>query len=154
LYPSRMIDEGMVRSIFRPIGKISPVHETESLRQSVNALAQINLEAHNRNQAPYRLPANKNSIPSAMESALASITESMGGNAISYVETPRGIDPKAIISKSEAFDLRDYLQEVEGAFIRHALEDAQGSVSKAARTLGLHRTTLIEKMKKLSLEDQ
>ena len=35
----------------------------------------------------------------------------------------------------------------------HALEEAQGSVSKAARTLGLHRTTLIEKMKKLSLEE-
>jgi sigma-54 specific flagellar transcriptional regulator A len=154
LYPSRMIDEGMVRSIFRPIGKVSPVHETESLRQSVNALAQINLEAHHRNQAPYRLPANKNTIPSAMESALASISESIGETAIRYAETPRGIDPKAVISKADAFDLREYLQEVEGVFIRHALEDAQGSVSKAARTLGLHRTTLIEKMKKLSLEEQ
>ncbi len=154
LYPSRVIDESMVRSIFRPVGKVSPTHETESLRQSVNALAQINLEAHQRNQAPYRLPApNKPHIPSAMESALASMTENMADMSTSYVEKPRTVDPKAVIFNTDAFDLREYLQEVEGVFIRFALDDAQGSVSKAARTLGLHRTTLIEKMKKLSLEE-
>ncbi|NDB70619.1 MAG: hypothetical protein EB015_21960 [Methylocystaceae bacterium] len=119
----------------------------------MNALAQINLEAHHRNHAPYRLPGHKASAPSAMESALASISESMGEAAIPFVNSPRSIDPKAVIDHAESFDLREYLQEVEGIFIRHALEDAQGSVSKAARTLGLHRTTLIEKMKKLSLEE-
>jgi sigma-54 specific flagellar transcriptional regulator A len=52
---------------------------------------------------------------------------------------------------ADAFNLRDYLSALEASFIRAALAEAQNSVSAAARLLGLQRTTLIEKMKKLSI---
>jgi DNA-binding NtrC family response regulator len=99
-----------------------------------------------------------------MNSALASIDASLSdqdgqpfaGSLNSHQRNgtdPRSIDPQQVINQADAFDLREYLLEVEGHFIRYALDDAKGSVSKAARTLGLHRTTLIEKMKKLSLDE-
>jgi sigma-54 specific flagellar transcriptional regulator A len=94
-----------------------------------------------------------------MSSALASIEASMNDQgdtpfaSSSFSAANRPVDPRQVIALSESFDLREYLLEVEGTFIRYALDDAKGSVSKAARTLGLHRTTLIEKMKKLSLDD-
>jgi sigma-54 specific flagellar transcriptional regulator A len=43
------------------------------------------------------------------------------------------------------------MAELETTFIKTALGDANGSVSAAARLLGLQRTTLIEKMKKFSI---
>jgi len=167
LYPNKQIDAAMVQSIFRSAAKPSPVNETESLRKSVQGLAQVNLAAHERNQAAYRTPMggmfdplpSSNSVPSAMSSALASIEASMNdqGDApftnSSYSAAHRPVDPHQVIAMSESFDLREYLLDVEGTFIRYALDNAKGSVSKAARTLGLHRTTLIEKMKKLSLDD-
>jgi sigma-54 specific flagellar transcriptional regulator A len=52
---------------------------------------------------------------------------------------------------ASGFNLRDYLGALEASFIRAALAEAQNSVSAAARLLGLQRTTLIEKMKKLSI---
>jgi len=167
LYPNKQIDAAMVQSIFRSAAKPSPVNETESLRKSVQGLAQVNLAAHERNQAAYRTPMggmfdplpSSNSVPSAMSSALASIEASMNDQGdtpftnSSYSAAHRPVDPHQVIAMSESFDLREYLLDVEGTFIRYALDNAKGSVSKAARTLGLHRTTLIEKMKKLSLDD-
>ncbi len=167
LYPNKQIDGAMVQSIFRSAVKPSPVNETESLRKSVQGLAQVNLAAHERNQAAYRTPMggmfdplpSGNPIPSAMSSALASIDASMGDQSGTPFASPsfggasRPVDPRQVIGMSDAFDLREYLLDVEGSFIRYALDDAKGSVSKAARTLGLHRTTLIEKMKKLSLDE-
>ena len=94
-----------------------------------------------------------------MSSALASIDASMSDqsgksfSSQSFGVASRPVDPRQVIGMSDAFDLREYLLDVEGSFIRYALDDAKGSVSKAARTLGLHRTTLIEKMKKLSLDE-
>ena len=168
LYPNKQIDGAMVQSIFRSASKPSPVNETESLRKSVQGLAQVNLAAHERNQAAYRtpmggmfdpLPSSSNALPSAMSSALASIDASMNDQdgtpftTTSHNHAGRPVDPRQVIGMTDTFDLREYLLDVEGTFIRYALDDAKGSVSKAARTLGLHRTTLIEKMKKLSLDE-
>lgn len=49
-------------------------------------------------------------------------------------------------------DLRCYLRDIEVSLIETALERANGSVSKAADTLRLGRTTLIEKMRKHGIE--
>jgi sigma-54 specific flagellar transcriptional regulator A len=48
-------------------------------------------------------------------------------------------------------NLRGYLQEIEIGLIEAALELSEGCVAQAARSLRLKRTTLIEKMKKLSI---
>lgn len=49
-------------------------------------------------------------------------------------------------------DLRCYLRDIEVGLIETALERSNGSVSKAADTLRLGRTTLIEKMRKYGIE--
>uniref|UniRef100_UPI003563E1D3 helix-turn-helix domain-containing protein n=1 Tax=Spongiibacter sp. TaxID=2024860 RepID=UPI003563E1D3 len=51
----------------------------------------------------------------------------------------------------EGLDLKSYLQDLEQHYISQALEREQGVVTRAAQLLGLQRTTLAEKMKKLGL---
>jgi len=58
---------------------------------------------------------------------------------------------RTILSARDGFNLKDYVSALEIAFIRVALEDEDGSVSAAARRLGIQRTTLIEKMRKFGI---
>ncbi len=51
----------------------------------------------------------------------------------------------------EGFDLKAHMQALEKQFILQALERANGTVTQAAKLLGLQRTTLAEKMKKLQM---
>lgn len=51
------------------------------------------------------------------------------------------------------FDLKHYLTELEKALIYKALESADWVVSKAAKNLSLQRTTLIQKIRKLEIEN-
>jgi len=51
-------------------------------------------------------------------------------------------------------DLKAKLQEMERAYIEQALELSRGKRSEAARRLGLKRTTLIQKMKKLDIGEK
>lgn len=63
-------------------------------------------------------------------------------------------DPKgfsADLSGGRTVSLRNYLRDIETRMIECALEANDGCVSATARTLGLQRTTLIEKMKKLAI---
>ncbi len=48
-------------------------------------------------------------------------------------------------------DLRGHLIEIERKLIEQALQRARGTVAQAARLLGLRRTTLVEKMRKLGM---
>ena len=50
-------------------------------------------------------------------------------------------------------DLRVYLRDVEIVLIESALKRAEGTVSKASELLKINRTTLIEKMKKLQINN-
>lgn len=54
-------------------------------------------------------------------------------------------------SMVEGFDLKAHMQELEKQFIVEALRRANGTVTQAAKLLGLQRTTLAEKMKKLKM---
>lgn len=49
-------------------------------------------------------------------------------------------------------DLKALLDDVEQAYIRDALGRTAGAVAESARLLGLRRTTLIEKMRRLQIE--
>lgn len=51
----------------------------------------------------------------------------------------------------QGFDLKEYLAQLEFAYIHHALDENGGIVSHAAKSLGLRRTTLVEKMKKYKI---
>src|SRR2546428_433373 len=50
----------------------------------------------------------------------------------------------------EGVDLYAVLGELEDRLIREALDRSQGNKQQAARYLGLNRTTLVEKLRKLS----
>jgi sigma-54 specific flagellar transcriptional regulator A len=48
-------------------------------------------------------------------------------------------------------DIRKHLLEVEEVLIKAAIDKNSGHITKASECLRLNRTTLIEKMKKLSI---
>jgi sigma-54 specific flagellar transcriptional regulator A len=54
----------------------------------------------------------------------------------------------------EGLDLNQIIGNLERALITRALERSEGVRSKAAQLLGLNRTTLIEKIKKMGIEMQ
>ncbi len=58
---------------------------------------------------------------------------------------------QGIVLPETGFDLKMHLQDMEKAYITEALQRSGGIVTKAAKLLGLQRTTLAEKMKKLDL---
>jgi sigma-54 specific flagellar transcriptional regulator A len=60
-------------------------------------------------------------------------------------------DAKLAVLPKDGIDLRAHLTEIERMLVVQALERAQGVVAHAARLLGLRRTTLVEKLRKLDL---
>ena len=54
---------------------------------------------------------------------------------------------------SAGFDLKQYLNDLEKDIIETALENADWVVAKAAKNLSLQRTTLVEKIKKFSIQN-
>jgi len=66
------------------------------------------------------------------------------------LKTARKEDTLAVLPE-EGIDLRAHLTEIERKLVVQALERSQGVVAHAARLLGLRRTTLVEKLRKLDL---
>ncbi len=52
----------------------------------------------------------------------------------------------------EGFDLKQYLNNLEYALIKQAMEESGGVVAHAAKRLNLRRTTLVEKLRKYGLQ--
>jgi sigma-54 specific flagellar transcriptional regulator A len=50
---------------------------------------------------------------------------------------------------ADGIDLRRHLDTIERSLVQQALERSGGTVAHAARLLGLRRTTLVEKLRKL-----
>ena len=63
---------------------------------------------------------------------------------------PAGITDAALLPAA-GIDLRAHLTQIERRLIEQALERSHGTVAHAARLLGLRRTTLVEKLRKLGL---
>ena len=55
------------------------------------------------------------------------------------------------MAKLGDIDLRGYIRDIEVAMIEAALDKSCGNVARTAEMLRLHRTTLIEKMKKFGI---
>lgn len=62
-----------------------------------------------------------------------------------------GLDSPALLPVN-GIDLKDYLTNLERSLIQQALDDANGVVARAAEKLRIRRTTLVEKMRKYSLQ--
>ena len=52
----------------------------------------------------------------------------------------------------EGFDLKSYIASIEVGIIENALDNSGGVIAHAAKSLGLRRTTLAEKMRKYHIE--
>lgn len=76
------------------------------------------------------------------DSPVQSIVENPSSEQVSILELP----------EDDPVDLTKYVQEVERELILRAIRKANGNKSLAAQMLGLNRTTLIEKMKRLCRE--
>lgn len=72
------------------------------------------------------------------------LPEHLYGSSSFRLNLPEAFPPEGI-------DLQETLKEIEKSLIIKALEVAGGVKSRAAKLLGLNRTTLIEKMKRLGL---
>ena len=56
------------------------------------------------------------------------------------------------MARDDVIDLKSLLDQVEEAYIKQALDHHAGRVSGSARMLGLRRTTLVEKMRRLNIQ--
>jgi DNA-binding NtrC family response regulator len=61
-------------------------------------------------------------------------------------------DPLPLPALDTPIDLRQMLHDLEHAYIRAALAASGGTISRTARLLGLQRTTLIEKMRRMDID--
>jgi len=61
---------------------------------------------------------------------------------------PTVINEPHINFPAEGFDLKTYISNIEIKIIQDALNNTDGVIAQAAKSLGLRRTTLAEKMRK------
>jgi sigma-54 specific flagellar transcriptional regulator A len=75
-------------------------------------------------------------------------------SAGALLDSAAAVDPAvadAALLPAAGIDLRAHLTQIERRLIEQALERSGGTVAHAARLLGLRRTTLVEKLRKLGL---
>ena len=73
-------------------------------------------------------------------------TEEINDNSGDDAQSDLGVLP------SEGINLKDYLADLEVSLVTQALEKNEWVVARAAETLGMRRTTLVEKMRKYELQ--
>lgn len=94
-------------------------------------------------------PGNVRELSNAIERAVVlSTSETLDVTALG-LEAPRASSKPAAPTVPEELDLRSAIKQVEGQLIARALEKAGGNRTEAAAILGLNRTTLVEKLRKL-----
>ncbi|WP_274603728.1 helix-turn-helix domain-containing protein, partial [Polymorphobacter multimanifer] len=82
----------------------------------------------------------------------------VGGSATRVTETMNDVlggtlPPMTLpqLDPGHGVDLRQLIADLEQAYIRAALSACGGTIAGSARLLGLQRTTLIEKMRRLHI---
>lgn len=94
-------------------------------------------------------PGNVRELSNAIERAVVLSSSAMLEATALGLEPARGAKTPTINNVSEELDLRTAIKKVEGQVIARALEKAGGNRTEAASILGLNRTTLVEKLRKL-----
>jgi sigma-54 specific flagellar transcriptional regulator A len=89
-------------------------------------------------------------LETAMDSTDLAATTLSERAALMLLEVPAA-DVSGTFLPLLGLDLRLHVATIEEALIRQALERSQGIVAKAARLLGLRRTTLVEKLRKFDI---
>jgi transcriptional regulator with PAS, ATPase and Fis domain len=101
----------------------------------------------------YAWPGNVRQLENAVERAVAL---GAGRKEIDSADLPPELQPRSTALPSafvelpeEGIDLAGYLASVERDLVHRALERMKGNRNKAAALLGLKRTTLVEKLKRI-----
>ena len=131
LYPDQQINGQLINNLLRPFGAIDRHVEEEAIWSAVAELSE---------------PISFEDLSPDVSDEIRNAVSSNGEQSSSEIYNVR-----QILNGSDAFNLKDYIAQLEIEFIKTALKDTDGSVSAAARMLGFQRTTLIEKMKKFSI---
>ncbi len=126
-------------------------------RQQGRSRAVTVTQAAMRRMMAYGWPGNIRQLENAIERAL---TLSRNRAWIDVGDLPQELqqaslsEPPALPAIPEdGFDLTAYVAGIERQLIRLALADTGGNRQQAARRLGLKRTTLVEKLKRLGATD-
>jgi len=99
----------------------------------------------------YRWPGNVRELENVVERIVA-LTD---GNRISANDIPSNIREEVLTKVTErGVDLVQTVNEIERKMICEALHLSKGVKAKAAVMLNLNRTTLVEKMRRLGIENQ
>ena len=72
--------------------------------------------------------------------------------AVASIARPASLPQAAQFALAETIDLKQYLYDLEKDLIEKALSNSEWVVAKAAKTLSLQRTTLVEKIKKFEIQ--
>ena len=100
-------------------------------------------------------PGNVRELSNAIERAVVLSSSPVLGATALGLEATRASKPAPSFGASEPpalpeeMDLRTAIKQVEGQLIARALEQSGGNRTEAAAILGLNRTTLVEKLRKL-----
>jgi sigma-54 specific flagellar transcriptional regulator A len=122
LYPGQAIGAAQVEHLTTPRKAVERIEETQALMATLEGILPIGVDE------------GAAEAPSVM--GLSGAPEDVG----------------AFLREVQDFNFRDHIAQIEMTFIKGALNEAEGSVSGAARLLGLQRTTLIEKMRKYAIQ--
>ena len=100
----------------------------------------------NENNLPTRISANISSKNKGLELLNLDDNElQVDDIKLNHINTPQVNFPV------EGFDLKTYISNVEVKIIEEALDSSDGVIAHAAKSLGLRRTTLAEKMRKYQI---
>lgn len=102
----------------------------------------------------YEWPGNVRELENVIE-RLVILTDSEEiqlGDLPKRMQTALPVETKSIELGEEGINLKETLDELENRLILDALQRSGGVKNKAAKLLGLNRTTLIEKMKKKQID--
>ncbi|MFH1810655.1 MAG: sigma-54 dependent transcriptional regulator [Pseudomonadota bacterium] len=79
------------------------------------------------------------------------IEVSLLGSSVRTERTPQAASSSELEIPNNGLQLNDVLQALESKLIRQALKRTGGNKAQAAQLLGLNRTTLVEKLRKIEL---
>jgi DNA-binding NtrC family response regulator len=101
--------------------------------------------------AAHPWPGNVRELSNAIERAVVlSSSPVLDTTALGLEPARQNTTAKPTVpAVGEDMDLRSAIKQVEGQLIARALEKAGGNRTEAAAILGLNRTTLVEKLRKL-----
>ncbi len=146
LYPGQSVGKVEIERIAAPRKVIDRVEETMALFSSLQGLG----FGRSLESAPAQQDDADPEPAHAVLAGLQTGVEPAPPMAPDLLSVP--LDVSGFLRASTDFNFRDHMMKIEIAFIRGALSEMNGSVSGAARVLGLQRTTLIEKMRKYSID--